>query len=63
MSVEDKHESLEKYLWGASAAERADVLCKLMGWFRSQPDAEFWTALEQMTLAERAADEVSRPER
>lgn len=46
---------LWRYLASLNAEERAALLLRLSGWFRSEPEAEFWTAVEQLTLVERAA--------
>jgi hypothetical protein len=45
---------LTRYVHSASEAERSALLCKLLGWFSTQPEAEFWVAVEQLTMLERA---------
>jgi hypothetical protein len=50
---------LRTYINSCNREERSALLLQLAGWFAADPEAEFWTAIEQLTLAERAVEDVS----
>ena len=60
--MDTRVERLRRYLLSLNAEERSALLLKLAGWFASETDSEFWTAVDQMTLVERAAENLSGPE-
>jgi hypothetical protein len=50
---------LYAYIRSCNREERSALLLQLAGWFSGEPEGEFWTAIEQLTLAERAVEDVS----
>jgi hypothetical protein len=50
---------LHAYIRSCNREERSALLLQLAGWFSGEPEGEFWTAIEQLTLAERAVEDVS----
>ena len=50
---------LYAYIRSCNREEREALLLQLAGWFSGEPEAEFWTAIEQLTLLERAVEDVS----
>lgn len=60
-----EYERLRQYLVRISAMERSYLLLKIAGWFcaegpRQEARREFWTAVEKLTVAARAADEEGK---
>jgi len=63
-----EYEPLRQYVARMTKEERSYLLLKLAGWFcdgdgnrpRQEARREFWTAVEQLTMVERAAETVEQ---
>jgi hypothetical protein len=63
-----KYEHLRRYIIAMTKEERSSLLITLTGWFSNgpypagdyDPYQEFWCAVEQLTMVDRAAGEVEQ---